>query len=151
MQKIWIYTLSKQLSTAHELDLKTRCQNFVSTWTAHDVNLDASFELYKHRLLIFKVDEATYNASGCSIDKQLRLVKELEQEFSIELLNRLLVAYETNNEINVIKNTRISELIENGLITKHTLVYDNTITDANDLIMNWKKPLDQTYLAKYLN
>ena len=151
MQKIWIYTLSKQLSSEQELDLKTRCQNFVSTWTAHDVSLDATFELYKHRLLIFKVDESNYNASGCSIDKQLRLVKELEQEFSVELLNRLLVAYETNDEINVVKNTRISELLVNGIITEKTLVFDNTITNSNDLITNWKKPLHQTYLAKYLS
>ena len=151
MQKIWIYTLSKQLSSEQELDLKTRCQNFVSTWTAHDVSLDATFELYKHRLLIFKVDESNYNASGCSIDKQLRLVKELEQEFSVELLNRLLVAYETNDEINVVKNTRISELLVNGIITEKTLVFDNTITNSNDLITNLKKPLHQTYLAKYLS
>lgn len=150
MQKIWIYTLSKQLSSEQELDLKTRCQNFVSTWTAHDVSLDATFELYKHRLLIFKVDESNYNASGCSIDKQLRLVKELEQEFSVELLNRLLVAYETNDEISVVKNTRISELLLNGIITEKTLVFDNTVTNSNDLLSNWKKPLHQTYLAKYL-
>ena len=150
MQKIWIYTLSKQLAAEQELELKTACQNFVSTWTAHDVSLDASYELYKHRLLIFKVDEANYNASGCSIDKQLRLIKELEQKFDIELLNRLLVAYETNDNINVVKNTRIAELIVNGLVTEHTLVFDNTITDAEDLVSNWKKPLGQTYLAKYL-
>jgi hypothetical protein len=56
MQKIWIYTLSKQLAAEQEQELKTACQNFVSTWTAHDVSLDASYELYKHRLLIFKVD-----------------------------------------------------------------------------------------------
>jgi Lhr-like helicase len=122
----------------------------VSTWTAHDVSLDASYELYKHRLLIFKVDEANYNASGCSIDKQLRLVKELEQKFDIELLNRLLVAYESNDEINVVKNNRIAELLENSIISADTLVFDNTITDAEDLKTNWKKPLGQTYLAKYL-
>ena len=150
MQKIWIYTLSKQLSAEQETELATRCQNFVSSWTAHEVSLDASYELYKHRLLIFKVDEANYNASGCSIDKQLRLVKELEQEFSLELLNRLLVAYETNDQINVAKNNRIAELLENGIITANTLVFDNTITDAEDLKTNWKKPLSQTYLAKYL-
>jgi hypothetical protein len=150
MQKIWIYTLSKQLAAEQELELKTTCQNFVSTWTAHDVSLDASYELYKHRLLIFKVDEANYNASGCSIDKQLRLVKELEQKFDIELLNRLLVAYESNDEINVVKNNRIAELLENSIISADTLVFDNTITDAEDLKTNWKKPLGQTYLAKYL-
>ena len=86
-ERIWIYTLSKELSNEQLVDFKNRCQSFVGSWTAHDVSLDASFELYQNRLLIFKVNEDKYNASGCSIDKQLRFVKELEQAFSIELLN----------------------------------------------------------------
>ena len=89
-ERIWIYTLSNNLSNEQLVDFKNRCQNFVSGWTAHDVSLDASFDLYQNRLLIFKVNEDKYNASGCSIDKQVRFVKELEQLFSVELLNRLL-------------------------------------------------------------
>lgn len=156
MQKLWIYTLSEKLTEEQEMDLKNRCQTFVSGWTAHDVSLDASFELYKHRLLIFKVDETKYAASGCSIDKQLRLVKELEQAFSVELLNRLLVAYDTSSStsidetIEVVKASQIKELLANGIISEDTLVYDNAITNSNELNTAWKKPLHQTYLAKYL-
>lgn len=150
MQKIWIYTLSKQLNAEQEADFKNRCLLFVNSWTAHDTSLDASFELYNHRLLIFNVDETKYAASGCSIDKQVRLVKELEQQFSIELLNRLLVAYETNGTIEVVKASEIKQLLENGLITKDTLVFDNTITSSEELKTSWKRPLQETYLAKYL-
>jgi hypothetical protein len=150
MEKIWIYTLSKQLSAEQELDLKTRCASFVSSWTAHDVALNASFELYKNRLLIFKVDETNYGASGCSIDKQLRLVKEIETAFSIELLNRMLVAYEMNDGVEVVKQSHIKELLLNNIINEDTLVYDNTITTSNELTLFWKKPLNKTYLSKYL-
>lgn len=150
MEKIWIYTLSKRLTSEQEIDLKTRCENFVSTWTAHDVALNASFELYKNRLLIFKVDESNYAASGCSIDKQLRLVKELETTFSVELLNRMLVAYENDNEIEVVKQAQIKELLLSNSISENTLVFDNTITTSVELESAWKKPLKETYLAKYL-
>ena len=163
MEKLWIYTLSKKLTEEQEIDLKNRCQTFVSGWTAHDTSLDASFGLYKHRLLIFKVDETKYAASGCSIDKQLRLVKELEQVFApskaseaeileapFELLNRLLVAYEMNGVVEVVKASEIKELLTNITISKDTLVYDNTITNSDELNSSWKKPLSETYLAKYL-
>lgn len=150
MERIWIYTISKSLTEEQLTDLKNRCQSFVSTWTAHDVSLDASFELYKNRLLIFKVDEANYNASGCSIDKQLRLVKELEQAFSVELLNRLLVAYEAGNEVAVIKPAEITALLKEGAINENTTVFDNTISQSTDLETNWKRPLKDTYLSKYL-
>ncbi len=149
-ERIWIYTLSKELSNEQLVDFKNRCQNFVSGWTAHDVSLDASFELYQSRLLIFKVNEDKYNASGCSIDKQVRFVKELEQAFSIELLNRLLVAYENNNQVEVVKSAQIKELLSANIISANTLVFDNTITQSSELNTKWKQPLKSTWLAKYL-
>lgn len=150
-ERIWIYTLSKELSDEQLVDFKNRCQDFVNDWTAHDVSLDASFELYQNRLLIFKVNEDKYNASGCSIDKQLRFVKELEQTFAVELLNRLLVAYENNNQVEVIKSSQIKELLAANQITANTLVFDNTITQSSELHTKWKQPLQSTWLAKYLN
>lgn len=150
MERIWIYTISHLLPEEQLSQLKQRCQDFVSTWTAHEVSLDASFELYKNRLLIFKVNEANYNASGCSIDKQVRLVKELEQQFSVELLNRLLVAYEKQDEVAVVKTSEIARLMNDGSITENTLVFDNTITTSPELATAWKKPLKETYLSKYL-
>ena len=150
-ERIWIYTLSNILTNEQLVDFKNRCQTFVSGWTAHDVSLDASFELYQNRLLIFKVNEDKYNASGCSIDKQLRFVKELEQAFSIELLNRLLVAYENNNQVEVVKASQIKELLAANAISEKTLVFDNTITESNQLASKWKQPLQATWLSKYLN
>lgn len=150
MERIWIYTISQLLPEEQLRQLKQRCQDFVSTWTAHEVSLDASFELYKNRLLIFKVNEASYNASGCSIDKQVRLVKELEQQFSIELLNRLLVAYEKGDEVAVVKTSEIAGLLNDGSINENTLVFDNTITTSPELATGWKKPLKETYLSRYL-
>lgn len=149
-ERIWIYTLSNELTSEQLVDFKNRCQNFVNGWTAHDVSLDASFELYQNRLLIFKVNEEKYNASGCSIDKQVRFVKELEQVFSVELLNRLLVAYENNNQVEVVKASQIKELLSANIISASTFVFDNTITEYKQLESHWKKPLHQTWLEKYL-
>ena len=150
-ERIWIYTLSRELSNEQLVDFKSRCQDFVNCWTAHDVSLDASFELYQNRLLIFKVNEDKYNASGCSIDKQLRFVKELELAFAVELLNRLLVAFEKNNLVEVVKASQIKELLATNIITVNTLVFDNTITKSTELIDNWKQHLGNTWLSKYLN
>ena len=149
-ERIWIYTLSNKLTNEQLVDFKNRCQTFVTGWTAHDVSLDASFELYQNRLLIFKVNEDKYNASGCSIDKQVRFVKELEVAFSVELLNRLLVAYENNNQVEVVKASQMKELLITNTINTNTIVFDNTITESKQLETNWKQPLHHTWLQKYL-
>ena len=149
-QRIWIYTLSKELTSEQLSDFKNNCQEFVSSWTAHEVKLDASYELVNNRLLIFKVNEDSYNASGCSIDKQLRFIKEQERIFVVELLNRMLVAYEQNSELQITHQSKIKELLLAGEITKNTLIYDNTLTSSNDLSSSWKVPLSQTWLSKYV-
>lgn len=149
-QRIWIYTLSKELTNEQLVDFKNKCNDFVNSWTAHDVKLDASYDLINNRLLIFKVNEDSYNASGCSIDKQVRFIKEQEQLLNIELLNRMLVAYEQNSELQITHQSKIKDLVLSGEITKDTLIYDNTITNSNALASTWKVPLNQTWLSKYL-
>ena len=149
-ERIWIYTLSRELSNEQLADFKNRCEKFVSGWTAHDVSLDASYELHQNRLLIFKVNEEKYNASGCSIDKQVRFVKELEQAFSVELLNRLLVVYENNGRVEVITASGVKDLLATGIITENTLVFDNTITESSQLATQWKKPLKDTWVSRFL-
>lgn len=149
-QRIWIYTLSKELTAEQLVDFNDKCTEFVNSWTAHEVKLDASYELVNNRLLIFKVNEDSYNASGCSIDKQVRFIKELEQALNIELLNRMLVAYEQNSELQVVHQSKIKELLSAHLISKDTLIFDNTITSSNDLSSSWKVPLSQTWLSKHL-
>lgn len=149
-QRVWVYTISRLLNQEELLDLATKCRAFVSTWTAHDISLDATFEIYKNRLLIIKVNEEKYNASGCSIDKQLRFIKELENQFQVEMLNRLLVAFQNNNEVDVVKSTEIRKLLDSGKIDEETIVYNNTITDSIQLSEYWKIPLKNSWLNKYL-
>lgn len=149
-QRIWIYTLSQSLSAEQLVDFKNSCDAFVNSWTAHDVKLDASYELFKNRLLLFKVNEASYNASGCSIDKQVRFVKDQEQHLNIELLNRMLVAYEEHDQFYIVHQSNIKQLLANGEITENTIVYNNSITSSLQLENEWKIALKKSWLVKYL-
>ena len=148
-EKIWIYVLSKELGDDEQKQFLKNCSDFTGSWTAHDQPLAAGFELYKNRLLIMKVDESAYNASGCSIDKLQRFIQQQEKEFGIELLNRFLVALEVNNNLMVLHSSKIKELLINNTINEDVLVFDTTITSSADM-KDWKKPLKNTWLCKYI-
>jgi hypothetical protein len=149
--RIWIYTLSKELSEEELTTFKNNCDEFVKNWKAHDIKLDASCEIYKNRILIIKVNEDSYNASGCSIDAQIRFIKNQEKIFQVELLNRMLVAYEINSELIITHQSNIKKLLQQGMINKNTLVYNNTLTNSIDLENKWKVELKDTWLATKLN
>ena len=148
-EKIWIYVLSKELNDDQLNQFLQNCKNFTGSWTAHDQPLAASFELHKNRLLIMKVDESAYNASGCSIDKLQRFIQLQEKEFDSELLNRFLVALDVKDSIMVVHSSKIKELLSTNVIDENTPVYDATITSSVDM-KDLKKALKSTWLCKYL-
>src|SRR3954464_7924481 len=102
MNRVWTYIINKKLSSEEIKALNAEGQTFVNAWTAHDQKLTASFEIFKDRIVIVKVNEDIHSASGCSIDKLTRFVREMETKFSLELLNRLLVAYKKDDDIEVV-------------------------------------------------
>lgn len=148
-ERIWIFVLGKTPDAEQEELIKAQSKSFVEGWTAHEQKLSASFEFYKHAMLIFKVDEAVYNASGCSIDKLTRFIKSLEQATGIDFLNRLNVAYEKSGEVIVTPSSAIGRLLNDKAIDGDTIVFDNTISSSAQL-NEWKKPLRSTWLSKYL-
>jgi hypothetical protein len=149
MNRAWAFIISKILSK-EELNSLTEAGNkFVLGWTAHEQQLTASFEIIKEKIIVVKVNEEVTNASGCSIDKLTRFVKDSEKQFGIELLNRLLVAYKKEDTIEVVHVTKIKELLEQNLISENTTVYNTSVNNQNDL-KNWEQELKNTWLNKYL-
>ncbi|MFO0356767.1 MAG: hypothetical protein ACK50A_07425 [Sphingobacteriaceae bacterium] len=149
MEKVWVYLSDKELKgDLHQSVLKAG-ESFVLNWKAHDVPLSASFEIINDRFIVVKVDETQYNASGCSIDKLLRLIKQLETDHQLQLLNRLLVAYKSDNGIEVVHSTKVKDLLSSKNLNENSLIYN--VASSNSVeFKNWEQPLKETWLKKYL-
>jgi sulfur carrier protein ThiS len=150
MSRVWAYIIGKKLSTEELNSLKDAGNLFVLSWTAHERQLTASFEIFKDRIIIVKVNEDVTGASGCSIDKLTRFIKEAEKQFSIELLNRLIVAYKNDNEVEVVHSSKIKELLSENKISENTVIYNTSILTQNEL-NTWEQPLKETWLNKYIS
>ncbi|MBA2611494.1 MAG: hypothetical protein H0U95_05960 [Bacteroidetes bacterium] len=149
MNRAWAFIISKTLSSDQLNSLAEMGNKFILSWTAHEQQLTASFEIVKERIIVVKVNEEVTNASGCSIDKLTRFIKETEKQFGIELLNRLLVAYKNEDAIEVVHSSKIKELLTENRISENTLVYNTSVLTQNEL-NNWEQPLKETWLNKYL-
>lgn len=149
MEKVWIYLSDKELKgDLHQVILKAG-ESFVQNWKAHDVPLSASFEIIQDRFIVVKVDETQYNASGCSIDKLLRLIKQLEADHQLQLLNRLLVAYKSDNGIEVVHSSKVKELLTSKTLNENSLIFNVAASNSVEY-KNWEQPLKETWLKKYL-
>lgn len=150
MNKIWAYIIGRELTDNELEQFDKDGKAFVKQWTAHDQPLDAGFSIFEKRIALVSVNEGVHNASGCSIDKLLRFVKESEQKYSTELLNRMLVALRNENKVSVIPSSKIKELILQGKINENTAVFNTSLSNDAEL-GSWEQPLKQTWLKKYLS
>ncbi len=148
--RVWVYFSDKAFSEEVEASIKSDTQIFLNDWNAHGTSLSATYETrYKH-FLIIKADEEKFSASGCSIDKQVRFIKETEHTYNLSLLNRLVVAYKSGDEIKVTHSSKIPELLSSGQINENTHVFNVGVGTDAELENNFEIPLKDSWLAKFI-
>ncbi|MEE8403790.1 MAG: ABC transporter ATPase [candidate division Zixibacteria bacterium] len=143
--RVWIYQCDRKLSD-HEIEaIKEQGDNFIDNWAAHGEKLEAAFEILHSQFLIIFADEEQAEAGGCSIDRSVHFIKNLEQEYSISLLNRTLIAYKVDEEIVTLPQEEFIGLVAQGTLSKNTIVFNNLVTTKQDLETKWEVPLKESW------
>lgn len=150
--RLWVYQSSKLLTDTDVDKLMQQGKSFVESWTAHGAALKASFDIVYKRFIVIAVDEKQAQASGCSIDKSLAFIQSIEQEYGLQLLDRMQVAYRDNNkEIQVCSLPEFEKLAVQGVVTPHTIVFNNMVTTKNAFDTSWEIPLQESWQNRVLN
>lgn len=146
--RIWIYQSNRGLSGAEESEIRNRTTMFIEEWTAHKQTLHASFELLHHIFLIIAVDENHNDASGCSVDKSVHFIQQLEKEFDISLMDRFSVAFKRKEKIELQTLKDFLKTYSQDNLTDAVPVFNNLIFRKSDLANNWEIPLRDSWIAK---
>ncbi|MFN6037489.1 MAG: ABC transporter ATPase [Bacteroidota bacterium] len=149
--RVWIYASLTPFSDEVESSIHNELDLFLKEWKAHGITLSASSEILFHHLIVIKADEAEAMASGCSIDKQVQLMKELGKNYNLDFFNRLLIAYEKEGGFFIFPSAQTKSLLEKGDILADTLVFDLSVSTEEQFKNNFRIPLKDSWLSKYLN
>jgi hypothetical protein len=145
--KVWTYFSNMELNDELLAGISADTQFFLENWKAHGTPLTATFEIRDRRFLIITVDEQSYAASGCSIDKQVQFIKELQLKYNIELLNRLLVPFQNEaGTIEMVHASKIKELYANKQVNDDTIVFNPAVSNSDELETSFKIPLKESWL-----
>jgi hypothetical protein len=146
--RVWVYQADRELTSAETSDLEQQLADFATGWTAHNHQLKATAIVQYNRFIILVVDETQAGASGCSIDKSVRLMKELEGQYGINLFDRFNLAYREGNSIVSVPRERFEELIAENRITSETIVFNNVVQTLADLKTKWEVPFKNSWHAQ---
>ncbi|MBP7514928.1 MAG: hypothetical protein KA791_10295 [Flavobacteriales bacterium] len=148
--RVWVYKSAKPFTPQERQAILERGLAFTNGWAAHGAALDACVDVLHDHFVVIAVDEQQAMASGCSIDKSVRLVQELERDLSLNLTDRMVVLYEAASGIQACRVPDVEGLIRSGELNADTPVYDDLVSTCGDLQARFRSPLRATWLARSL-
>lgn len=148
--RAWVYQSSRLLSDKEVEEIANLTAQFIAGWDAHGSQLHAAYKIKYNTFLALFVDEAYAGASGCSIDKSVKFIMELEKRFDVEFMNRLMISYFHDGEMKIEPLARFSKLIEEGVLTENTIVFNNLVSNKGEFEEKWEVPVKDSWHKQLL-
>ena len=143
--RIWIYQSNREFSGEEVNVITLNAKNFIDNWTRHGDDLKGSFTIVYNRFVVIAVDENFANVSGCSIDASVRFIKQLQSELNVDFLNKLNIAFKTNDDVNSVSLNDFRSFIANDKITQDTIVFNNLVDTKADFESKWEVPAKESW------
>ena len=148
--RVWIYQSSRLFSIAEALAVEELLNDFTSKWLSHGVPVKGAGYLFFGQFIILMADEKAIGVSGCSTDSSVRLIKEVEQKFSVNLFDRTSLAFVIKDKIELLPLSQVQYAFDNGFIKSDTLYFNNLVETKEDLENNWIVPIKNSWLSSRL-
>jgi len=149
--RVWIYQSNRLFTFGEALQIEDLLNNFAKNWQSHGAPVKGYANLFFGQFIILMADESPTGVSGCSTDSSVRLIKEIEQLFNVNLFDRLLLAFLIKEKVQLLPLAQINYSVENNFINEETIYFNNTVLTKEELESKWMIPVKQSWLAKKIN
>ena len=143
--RVWVYQSNRAFTNSELSDLHQELSKFNQSWQAHGKKLNSAIEVYYNRFVVIYVDEAFQHATGCSIDKSVALMKSIEDQFGVEMLDRMNLAYKLDDSIQNIKIGDFQEKARLGEFNTDMIVFNNLVKNKGEFISNWETTVNKSW------
>ena len=148
--RIWIYQAGRKFSETEKSTISTTLEAFTHSWVAHGNPLKTSFAILYDQFIVLATDENFNEASGCSIDSSVRVIRQLDQQFSLGLFDRTKIGFLKGEQLEMIPLNELPNALTEGRWKQDSMVFNNVLSTKGQLTNGWIVPANQTWLKRYL-
>ena len=148
--RVWMYQSNRLFTMGEALEIEDMLNDFVSSWQSHGATVKGYGNLLFGQFLVLMADETQSGVSGCSTDSSVKLVKEMETRFKVDMFNRQNLAFVVKEKVQLIPIAQLKYAIDNNFIDMNTLYFNNLVQTKNQLETKWMQPIKDSWLAKKL-
>jgi hypothetical protein len=147
--KTWVYQSNRKFTDDEMLYIETSVKDFVENWAAHGTSLEASYLLKYNRFIIFAVNQEVQIATGCSIDKSVQFIQELEQKYTVDLLDKMNVTFKNGEFIAHKTLIEFKKMAKEKAVSGSTIVFNNLVNNIEEFNESWETPAEDSWHSRF--
>lgn len=148
--RIWIYQSNRKFSEEEVAEIGVQTEAFLTQWTAHGSDLEAGFEIRHNRFIVIALNQENASASGCSIDASVRFIMTLQDQFEVDLLDKMNVTYYNGEFIAHKSLVDFKKMAKNRSVSSNTVVFNNLVTTKEEYLEHWEVPAKDSWHNRFL-
>ena len=144
--RIWIFGISPRLDAAKRERMLGEVDRFLAGWAAHNVPVTSARDILHDGFLLIAADKQS-ETSGCSIDRMFGLLRQLERDLGVAILEPQRV-FVRHGDGSVTAMTR-DEF--RAAADPHTVVFDTLAERLGDVRHGrWERKAEDSWHARLL-
>ena len=145
--RVWVYQCSRVFTIDEALEIEEMLKEFAQQWKSHGVPVKGDALLLFGQFIILLADETATGVSGCSTDSSVRLVKDIEQRFGVNMFDRTTLAFIVKEKIQLLPLSQLQYAIDNAFISTDTVYFNNLVQTKEELESKWMIPVKNSWLG----
>jgi hypothetical protein len=146
--RVWVYQSSRLFGLSEALHIEELLNSFTANWQSHGAPVKGYGNLFFGQFIVLMADERATGVSGCSTDSSVRLIKQIEQLFKVNMFDRQMLAFFVKDKVQMLPLSQLQYAINNNFITPDTLYFNNLVQTKEELDNKWLLPVKESWLAK---
>lgn len=146
--RVWVYQSSRLFTMGEALQLEDLLNHFAQNWKSHGTPVKGFGTLFFGQFIILMADENATGVSGCSTDSSVRLIKDIEEIFKVNMFDRQSMAFVVKDKVQILPMQQVKYALENKFIDEDTIYFNNVVLTKDELEKNWMVPLKDSWLGK---
>lgn len=147
--RIWIYQSSRKFSEDEIADIEKDLVEFITNWNAHGTSLEASFQIKYNRFIILAINQEVQPATGCSIDSSVGFIQKLEEKYSVDLLDKMNVAFKQGEFVTYKTLLEFKKLAKDKSVSENTIVFNNLVNTIEEFNDGWEIPAAESWHSRF--
>lgn len=147
--RVWIYQSDRKFTDEELAEIEAGLKEFVEQWAAHGTGLQASFTTRYNRFIILAVNQEAQGATGCSIDASVHFIQQLEQKYSVNLLDKMNVTFRQGEFITHKQLIDFKKMAKEKSVSGNTIVFNNLVNTVGEFNDYWEVPAAESWHSRF--